>query len=167
MNKPAKKVDNLSLDEQQFARLVESYGGEAKRWPPEYRTAAHHLLHHSATARRLQEAALALDNLLDTVQISPPSPRLRQRILANVRRTATTTHDIWQRFLQWIIGTTPTEHLWRPAVTFVLPLLLGILLGFYSTQALYTDTKAHLSSTTTEFGPEMSLFSLTNNDLLE
>jgi hypothetical protein len=167
MNKQTKKVDNLIMDEQQFAHLVESYGGEAKRWPPEYRAAAHHLLDRSISARRLQQAALALDNLLDTVQISPPSPRLRQRILANVRRTATTTHDIWQRFLQWIIGTTPTEHLWRPAVTFVLPLLLGILLGFYSTQALYTETKVHLSSTTTEFGPEMSLFSLSNNDLLE
>lgn len=167
MNKRTRKVDNLNMEEQQFARLVESYGGETKRWPPEYRRAAHQLLHHSTTARRLQEAALALDNLLDTVQISPPSPRLRQRILANVRRTATTTHDIWQRFLQWIIGTTPTEHLWRPAVTFVLPLLLGVLLGFYSTQALYTDTKVHLSSTTTEIESEMSLFSLTNNDLLE
>ena len=167
MNKRTRKVDNLNLDEQQFARLVESYGGEAKRWPPEYCRAAHQLLHHSEAARRLQEAALALDNLLDTVQISPPSPKLRQRILANVRRTTTATHDIWQQFLQWIIGTTPTEHLWRPAVTFVLPLLLGILLGFYSTQALYTDTKVHLSSTTTEFGPETSLFSLNNHDLLE
>lgn len=165
--KKSKIIENFPLEDKHFAHLLESYGAEVKRWPQEYQIAARQLLDSSETARQLQQAALALDNLLDTVQIPPPSPWLRQRILASVQRTTTATQDIWQRFLQWIIGTTPLEHLWRPAVTFLLPLVLGIMIGFYSTQSIYGETQTQISSVTVELAQEVSLLGLTSSDFLE
>lgn len=165
MNKLQRKTDDVRIDEQQFAYLLEAYGGDLKRWPQEYQVAALQLLQHSESAQRLRQAALALDKLLDTVPVPPPSPWLRQRILATARQTATTTQDIWQRFLQWVIGTTPTEYLWRPAVTFLLPLGLGILIGFYSTQAI--DTNADSQSASVDVDQEVSLLDLDNEDFFE
>ena len=167
MNKLPKKTDNIKIDEQQFAHLSEIYGGEIQRWPQEYQVTAHQLSQHSELARHLRQEALALDKLLDTVQVAPPSPWLRQRILATARQTATTTQDIWQRFLQWVIGTTPTEYLWRPAVTFLLPLLLGILIGFYSTQTIDTDANSQSASVSAELDQEVSLLGLDNDDFFE
>lgn len=168
MNKLQRRMDKvMTIDEQQFARLLETYGGNIKRWPQEYQVVANQLLHHSESARRLRQAALGLDKLLDTVQVPPSSPWLRQRILATARKTATTSQDIWQRFLQWVIGTTPTEYLWRPAVTFLLPLMLGILIGFYSTQAIDTDADSQSVSVSAGVDQEVSLLGLDNDDFFE
>lgn len=167
MNKLQRKTNHLRIDEQQIAHLLETYGGDLKRWPQEYQVAAPQLLQHSESAQRLRQEALALDKLLDTVPVPPPSPWLRQRILATARQTATTTQDIWQRFLQWVIGTTPTEYLWRPAVTFLLPLVLGILIGFYSTQAIDTDINSQSASVSAELDQDVSLLDLDNEDFFE
>lgn len=71
-----------------------------------------------------------LDQLLNTVQVPPPSPLLRQRILMKARKPM--HQDIWQSFIQWLVGTTPSQHVWRPTMVLLLPLILGIIVGFYS-----------------------------------
>lgn len=118
------------MNESQFAAIVATYGGELQRFPEEYRMAAQHLLARSEVARQLQQSALTLDNLLDTVKIAPAPSSLRQRILRAARIAP--PPDIWQRLWQWIVGNAPNEYLWRPAAIFLLPLLLGITIGFYS-----------------------------------
>ena len=115
---------------ERFSQLLEAYGGNAKRWPIEEQFAALKLLEQSVEARRLQQSALTLDNLLNRVQISPPTAALRKRILAKVYPLTSQAQDAWQWFLQLIVGTTPREHVWRPAVALATPLLLGIVIGW-------------------------------------
>jgi hypothetical protein len=153
------------MDEAELARLVAIYGGEIPRFPEEYQAAARHLLAHSNTARQIQQTALNLDNLLDTVKIPPPSSLLRQRILRAARAA---TPDIWQRLWQWAIGTTPTEYLWRPAVTLLLPLLLGVTIGFYSVQNInndiYTQTQTVSNLQTTSIEQEVDWLGLSSTE---
>jgi len=154
------------MDESQFARIIAIYGGEIQHFPEEYQAAARQLLARSHTARQTQQTALTLDNLLNTVKIPPPSPLLRQRILRATR--AATSPDIWQRLWQWTIGSTPTEYLWRPAVIFLLPLFLGVTIGFYSVQNLNNDihvqTPASPNMQTTSIEHEIDLLGLSSDE---
>ncbi len=131
-------IQKHNMDEQHFEQLVATYGGKMHNIPQEYQSSAQQLLAHSTTAQQMRQEALALDNLLDTVKVPPPSAFLRQRILKAAYHA--TVPDIWQRLWQWTIGTTPTEYLWRPAVTFLLPLLLGLMIGFHSVQNVNNST---------------------------
>lgn len=114
---------------ERFSQLLDAYGGDAKRWPTEERATALQLLEQSNEARQLQQSALTLDNLLDSVPISSSSTMLRKRILAKIHPMTSQTQDAWQWLVQLMIGTTPREHIWRPAVTLGIPLLLGIVIG--------------------------------------
>jgi hypothetical protein len=130
--KPQNHTDKTVMTIERFSYLLEVYGGDTKRWPTPEGAAAQKLLGQSDQARRLQQSALALDRLLDTVQTRQPNAGLRQRILAQIPRpTIKQTQDAWQWFIQWLIGTTPTEHLLRPAFALVIPLLLGIVIGLH------------------------------------
>lgn len=113
-----------------FSQLVDAYGGDTKRWPIKERTAALKLLKESTEAHRLQQSALNLDHLLDSVPISPPTAMLKQRILAQTQRYTEPTQDAWQWFIHWLMGTTVREHFLRPAFALIVPLLFGLLLGF-------------------------------------
>jgi hypothetical protein len=124
-----KKNQTTTMTIERFSQLLEAYGGNAKRWPKEEQLAALNLLEQSVEARRLQQSSLTLDHLLNSVQISPPSTMLRERILAQVQPLTSQAQDAWQWFIQLIVGTTPSEHFWRPAVALAIPLLLGIVIG--------------------------------------
>lgn len=154
------------MDEQQFEHIVAAYGGKIQNIPREYQTSAQQLLARSETAQQMRQEALALDNLLDTVKVPPPAALLRQRILQAAYRT--TVPDIWQRLWQWAIGTTPTEYLWRPAVTFLLPLLLGLMIGFHSVQNVNNPTlhtQAQLDAVhTTSIEQEIDLLGLSSTE---
>lgn len=156
-----------NMDERQFEHLVASYGGKIQNIPKEYQEAAQHLLARSEMAQQVRQEALVLDNLLDKVKVPPPSALLRQKILKTAYRA--TVPDIWQRLWQWAIGTTPTEYLWRPAVTFLLPLLLGLMIGFQSVQNANTTTTLHSQAQvdavhTTSIEQEIELLGLNNNE---
>jgi len=114
---------------ERFSQVVETYGGEAKRWPQAERPLAQQLLSDSAEARHLQQAALRLDHLLDQVPVTPPTLALQQRILNQIRRHPEPLQDAWQWFMQWLFGTTFRDHLLRPAFALIIPLILGLLLG--------------------------------------
>ncbi len=124
-----KKNQTTTMTIERFSQLLEAYGGNAKRWPIEEQLAALNLLEQSVEARRLQQSSLTLDRLLNSVQISPPSRMLQERILAQVQPLTSQAQDVWQWFIQLIVGTTPSEHFWRPAVALAIPLLLGIVIG--------------------------------------
>ncbi|MBE9561672.1 MAG: hypothetical protein IMF12_02240 [Proteobacteria bacterium] len=115
------------ITNQRFSQLLDIYGGNSNHWPVEERAAALKLLQESAEAYRLQQAALNLDNLLDSVPISSPTAMLRQRILDQHYKEP--IQDAWQWFVQWLMGTSVREHFLRPALVFVIPLVFGIFLG--------------------------------------
>jgi len=62
--------------------LLESYGAAPERWPADERDRAVALLARSPEARRLREAALRLDALLDAAPTGAASAALIERIVA-------------------------------------------------------------------------------------
>ncbi len=115
------------ITQQRFSQLLDIYGGNSNRWPIEERAAALKFLKESTEAYRLQQAALNLDNLLDSIPTASPTAMLRQRILA--QHYTEPVQDAWQWFVQWFIGTTVREHFLRPAFMLIIPLVFGIFLG--------------------------------------
>ena len=78
----------------------------------------------------MQQAAVNLDNLLNQVTTVPPSSKLRNRILSAIQPAEQSSLDIWQWLSELLLGTTFGEHIWRPAATLLIPLLLGVVMGF-------------------------------------
>jgi hypothetical protein len=69
----------LSLE--RFEALVEAYGGDLERFPSQERARAKALVLRSRDARRLLEAAHALDVLLEDARDGAPSIALEQALL--------------------------------------------------------------------------------------
>jgi hypothetical protein len=112
-----------------FMQIIEAYGADANRWPESERQTALALLATSTEAQHVLQQASMLDNFLDTVAVTSPSPQLQQRIFNAISQT----DNIWQELIDWLFGTTWQQHLLRPALTFLLPLILGIFLGIQLT----------------------------------
>ena len=64
-----------------FRAILDAFGAEPQRWPAADRASAEALLAGSAEARRLQEEAAVLDDLLAQSEAPPPSQQLRAMIL--------------------------------------------------------------------------------------
>jgi hypothetical protein len=122
-------TQKMMMTIEQFSQLLDAYGGDVKRWPLEERVAALKLPEVSSEARRLQQAALKLDSLLDRIPISPPTMVLRNRIIAKIHNSTKQSKDVWQWLVEWLLGTTPLEHILRPTFALIIPLLLGITVG--------------------------------------
>lgn len=134
----ANPVADTAMTMTRFSQLVAAYGGHTNRWPLEEQVAAAQLLETSAEARHLRQAAMSLDDLLDQVTTVPPSLKLRNRIFAAIQPPDQPLLDIGQWLSQLLLGTTSHEHIWRPAVILLIPLLLGIVMGL--SLASFNDT---------------------------
>lgn len=126
----ANSVADTAMTMTRFSQLVAAYGGHTKRWPVEEQVAAVQLLETSAEARQLRQAAVNLDDLLDQVAIVPPPLKLCNRILAAIQPPEQPLLNIGQWLSQLLLGTTSREHIWRPAIILLIPLLLGMVMGF-------------------------------------
>lgn len=126
----ANPVADTDMTLTRLSQLVAAYGSHTKRWPLEEQVAAVQLLETSAQARQVRQAAIRLDDLLDQVAIAPPSSQLRHRILAAIASPNQPALAMGQWLSQLWFGTTFREHIWRPAITLLIPLLLGIVMGF-------------------------------------
>jgi hypothetical protein len=124
-----KQTQKMMITIERFSQLLDAYGGDAKRWPLEERAPALKLLEVSSEAYCLQQSAQTLDNLLDSIPISSPTTALRNRIIAKIHKSTKPTKDAWQWLMEWLLGTTPLEHILRPAFALAIPLLLGITIG--------------------------------------
>lgn len=149
---PANSATTTAMTLNRFSQLVAAYGGESQRWPLEEQVAAAQLLKTSAEARQLQQAAMNLDKLLNQVNTVPPSLKLRNQILAAMPPPKQPDFDIWQWLSELLLGTTLREHIWRPAITLLIPLLLGVVMGF----SLASST----NNVSGEVDEELNLFGL-------
>jgi len=70
------------MNERRLHELIDAYGADVTRWPPDERAAAERLLERSDAARAKLEEAATLDCLLDEVSVAPPSVDLTERVLA-------------------------------------------------------------------------------------
>jgi hypothetical protein len=103
-----------------FKTIMDSYGGEIKRWPQEEQKAALALLQTSEEARTLCKEAAVLDGLLDLAQPLRATAELKLEIMNSVLSSP------WERLAQelWPFG-----PLWRPAVAMVFSAILGLAAG--------------------------------------
>ncbi|WP_353573333.1 hypothetical protein [Candidatus Albibeggiatoa sp. nov. BB20] len=111
-----------------FTQIIEAYGADSNRWPESERQAALALLTISTEAQKMLQQADVLDNFLNTVAVNSPSLQLQQGIFDAVARSPK-PDDAWQELIDWLFGTTWQQHLLRPALALLLPLILGIFLG--------------------------------------
>ena len=75
---------------ERFRALIETYGGDARRWPDDVRDAAQSFAATSDAARAELAAAQRLDTALDEVRPPPASPELRARLSAMAVPTCNT-----------------------------------------------------------------------------
>jgi hypothetical protein len=90
--------DRSQMTRARLGELLDTYGADPERWPPEEREAACALLAQSAQAQRRREASAQLDAILDLAPAHAASPALLDRILAAVPQSASA-------------GTTTAQHL--------------------------------------------------------
>ena len=109
----------LSAD--RFKELLDSYGGRSSQWPPEHYEEMHAFVVAHPEAEAWIAESRALDELLDSYQ--PELPDLTAQILDNAPTSLT------DRFLSWLIPDTRSDW-WRPALASVMPLVLGVAIGF-------------------------------------
>ncbi|MEK7990967.1 MAG: hypothetical protein VSS52_008180 [Thiotrichaceae bacterium] len=114
-----------------FTQIIEAYGADSKRWPESEREAALALLAISTEAQQLTQQADVLDSFLNLVAVNSPSLQLQQNIFNAVaaQQSTKSSDNAWQELIDWLFGTTWQQHLLRPALTFLLPLILGVFLG--------------------------------------
>jgi hypothetical protein len=115
-----------------FRDLIDAYGADPKRWPPDERAAAEALIARSPEAAALRRAAAALDALLDQAP-APAAPRLEATMLAaRIARAPQETirpallrfqDEFWIRavglaaaaVIGFVVGTTQMADLGEPA----------------------------------------------------
>jgi hypothetical protein len=74
--------DRSQMTLARLGELLDTYGADPGRWPPEERDAALALLAHSAEAQRQREASAQLDAVLNLAPAHAAPPALVERILA-------------------------------------------------------------------------------------
>ncbi len=102
-----------------FAALLDAYGAEARRWPPDRRESALALLARSTEARRLHGEAGRLDEWLDVAQPAAAPAWL----LGQVVRAAPSGGIERRERNSWL------SRIWRPAMGLAMAALFGMVLG--------------------------------------
>lgn len=122
------------LDLTAFERLLDIHGSDLDRWPAALRESVDDVL-RTADAQRVLRQSQALDALLNEVPVPLLAERdLRGRILASLRVSETG----WvEGLLDWI-----AQGSWglRPAALALVPLLIGLGLGFGIAQPSADDS---------------------------
>ena len=82
-------MSNMSMTLDDFAQLLDVYGGERTRWPAEARAAAAHLVARDGQAGRLLALAAALDRVLQRAPVPAPAAEaaLAERIVSAAQRS--------------------------------------------------------------------------------
>ncbi|MBL8245233.1 MAG: hypothetical protein JNL89_13625 [Rhodanobacteraceae bacterium] len=70
------------MDLERLEALLDTHGGDLRRWPSRERSAAERLIGESPAARTLLAQAAELDAALDAWTVAPPSPQLGARLQA-------------------------------------------------------------------------------------
>lgn len=129
---------------ERLKEIVDAWGASPSRWPAAERPAAEALVAASAEARRLVDAALHLDTLLDAAPVEPPSEALMARLMAARPRpvveapsTAHAPRGIWRGLIEavWPYGSPAI-----PAGTLAASIMLGVMVGSTADFSPLTET---------------------------
>ena len=124
-----------TMNEQEFADLLDRFGSDTSIWPTEAAALAEDLLQRSAAAREALTAARTLDAALSKLERPAAPAQISLRILNRIAR-----QDPWDRWMGWFAAA-----LWRPALAAVVPLVIGFAIGIQSAPATDALLIAELS----------------------
>lgn len=93
------------MDLERLEALLDTHGGDLRRWPSRERSAAERLIGESPAARTLLAQAAELDAALDAWTVAPPSPQLGARLQAGYpaprRERAAWLRNLWRDLGGW------------------------------------------------------------------
>jgi hypothetical protein len=119
------------MNQEQFKKLLETYGADTDRWPDDLRGQALSYLAENPNNQQLVSKYQALDDALDRYEISPDTSGIQAALLSRLQQT------LFDRFIAWLIPEQP-QYFWKPALAATLPLVIGIVVG--SNVELPTET---------------------------
>ena len=114
---------------ERLRRLLDAYGADAARWPPEERDRALALLQSSPALQGLRREAQELDGLLDQAAL----PEVDGELLVDLLATAGT--PTWSR---WVGSIWPFGPVWKPALGLTMAAVMGAVLGLVITPSAET-----------------------------
>ena len=141
-------ASSLPMTMARFSDLLDIYGGDLSRWPPDEAAAARRLLTESVTARSALEDARRLDELLDTATVQPPSPGLVDRIMAAAPKAQPEQRGAtgpsrgptgWLGRMAEAMFATGWPA-WQPGVAVAGALALGLIAGYAGLPAMESAT---------------------------
>lgn len=106
----------------EFETWLLCHGGDLNQWPLNLRTQGLQLIEHSQEAQTLWQRAQTLDQLLDGFTCAPVIRSLHDKL---IERVAAASIPWYKKYLSW-------QFAWRPAIAFLIPLCLGLLVGWLS-----------------------------------
>lgn len=112
---------------ERFRQIVEAYGVNPRRWPPDERESAEYCLDSSQEASRFISEYALLDEKLDSYLMSVPA-ELENRILENILEQS---GDWLSDLMEWLMPSTEqfTFLIWRPALVVSVLFCAGIFIG--------------------------------------
>ena len=106
---------------EEFEYHLDVHGVKWQNWPESIRSAAFTLAEKDQRAKNLYEAEMELDSMLASARLRAPVS-LQRRILNQTIRSS-------QSNTGWL--DTVLIHVWRPIAVALVPLVLGLGLGFF------------------------------------
>ena len=116
---------------ERFRQLLDSYGGDASRWPASLRGEMLEFVDAHPEARNWLHEARHMDLLLDSYQ--PSTADLTERIMGALPRSFV------DRVLEWLLPALPSQW-WRPALAGAMPLVLGVAIGLSELSVVGADS---------------------------
>ncbi|MEQ8312725.1 MAG: hypothetical protein RL839_16995 [Gammaproteobacteria bacterium] len=109
--------------------ILESHGCDSSRWPEGDRQPCLNLIATDSQASALYDQYAALEKQLDHLQ-APDFSGLEQRVLQ--QELPERTLKLSDRLVNWLLPSAGNNNYWRPALAACLPLVMGIMVGNYS-----------------------------------
>ncbi|MEO1078603.1 MAG: hypothetical protein AAFY29_03540 [Pseudomonadota bacterium] len=118
---------------EEFRGLLDVYGGDVQRWPETKRAEMEAMIASNADALSYLTEARALDAALDAFDV--PAVDLSQRVLDALPMSPV------EKLLAWLLPPAPQQW-WRPAMAAMMPVFLGVMIGFGGSAGETTDWDA-------------------------
>jgi hypothetical protein len=109
--------------------ILESCGCDTSRWPEGDRQQCLDLIATDSQASALYQQFVSLENQLDHLQ-APDFSGLEQKVLQ--QQLPKRAPKLSDRLVNWLLPSAGSHNYWRPALAACLPLVMGIMVGNFS-----------------------------------
>jgi hypothetical protein len=142
------------MTQARFATIVDSYGGDPKRWPSNERDAAELWLASNPQAQTLLLQAINLDRSMLAAPVESVSAEFERRLLNDFDRS----RQRWSvgRLVSVAVDAVwPGAPLWQPACAFALALAIGLAVGAFAPFDIPQQDEAFASAFTLDGAPDV------------